>query len=158
MKIAGNVVPLIDNPEGEGKIVDMNALKATFLAADSAAQEKRWESYVKGFGEALAVKAPWYPIFEEATIAFWTSSRQFLYERITSTVVLDMIWDRVRKDREISVEDYASVKGLLAEFLSENTSLGHDEDAIMHKDAAKGPGAKPYFNPSRRVKFIAHQD
>jgi hypothetical protein len=158
MKIKGIVVPLTANPNGEGKIVDMKALHESWLAQDAEEQGKRWEAFVKGFGEDLAVKAPWYPIFERAALDFWTSSKQFLYEKITGTVVVDMIFGRILKDHEISVENYAGVKNLLAEYLAENTSQDHDVEAIMWKDAAKGPGAKPYFNPHRRAEFTASRD
>ena len=167
MKINGKQVPLIVNPNGEGKIVDMDAVRAQFDTDDAAwlaslatpeAKAKRYEAHVKSYGDALAVKAPWYPIFEEATHAFWVSSKQFMYDKITSTTVIDMIFTRIATKCEIAVADYASVKGLFAEFLAENTSQDHDPEVIMWKDATKGPGAKPYFNPHFRARFLAHQD
>lgn len=157
MKINGFHIPLKDNDSGDGKVVDADALKAAWTERDTAAQPDRWASFYKTLGESIAIKGVWYPIFEAGMTAFW-QIKQYQYDKYAPTLVLDMVFDRVRAGHEVDPNDYTAVKGMLSEFLAEQTSLDHDRGAIMWRDAAKGPGAKIYLNPFLRAKWTVQSD
>lgn len=159
MKIQGFVITLIANPNGEGSVVDIEALKAAWIERDIAGQDDRWATFHKSLGETLAVKAAWYPIFEEALNGFW-GVKQYQYEKISPSTVLDMVWDRVRLGREIDLADYSSVKAILAEFIADHTAAPGEKckTSIMWRDSAKGPGAKLYLNPFVRARWTVQSD